>query len=320
MGSKLMLALVLAVAVNAGSVSIGNARIVIGLSSVNVAFLPVYVSKEKRFFDQEGLDVLLVLFNSGTTNLQALIGGDVDIMGSSVVEAIHGRNAGVDMKFIWGICNLMPFQLYSRPDFGSLPNAKGKRFAISRFGSLSDFLTRSALLHAGVDPKDVTILQIGSTPARLAALASNGVDATVIWFPVTESAKKQGFKMLFDLKQVYPQWPFETFAASAPWLNRNQDMVIKLLRAYTRGVRYTLQNPDEAKAVMQKYVKVDGPVARAGYEQYRDSFPLDGKIAENGISVVVDQEFQSGSLKRKFSADEVIDRRFMNLLGGRTLR
>ena len=55
------------------------AKIIVGLSSVNVAFLPVYVTEAKGFFKDEGLDVLLVLFNAGATNLQALIGGDIHI-------------------------------------------------------------------------------------------------------------------------------------------------------------------------------------------------------------------------------------------------
>ena len=64
----------------------------------------------------------------------------------------------------------MPFQLYSQPEFKSMKEAKGKRFAISRFGSLPIILTRASLQHFGIDPKEVTILQIGSTPARFAAL------------------------------------------------------------------------------------------------------------------------------------------------------
>ena len=73
-------------------------KIIVGLSSVNLAFLPVYVAQEKGFFKEEGLEVLLVMFNAGATNLQALIGGDVQIMGSAFVETIGGRAAGVDIK------------------------------------------------------------------------------------------------------------------------------------------------------------------------------------------------------------------------------
>ena len=107
-----------------------SAKIIVGLSSVNVAFLPVYVTEAKGFFKDEGLDVLLVLFNAGATNLQALIGGDIHMMGSAFVETIGGRAAGVDIKNFWGVCNIMPFQLYSQPDFKSMKSAASARSPI----------------------------------------------------------------------------------------------------------------------------------------------------------------------------------------------
>jgi NitT/TauT family transport system substrate-binding protein len=295
-----------------------SAKIVVGLSSVNVAFLPVYVTEAKGFFKDEGLDVLLVLFNAGATNLQALIGGDVQIMGSAFVETIGGRAAGVDVKNFWGICNIMPFQLYSQPDFKSMKQAKGKRFAISRFGSLTDFLTRATLRHFGVDEKEVTILQIGSTPARFAALTAKGVDASIVWFPVTEIAKKQGYNKLLDLKEVFPEWPYETFAARESYLAKEKDQVVKFLRAFQRGVKYTLEHKDEAVNIMRKYVKMDPAYAPAGYDEYRNSFPLNGQIAEKAIPVVIDEEFRTGRIKKKLTLDDMIDRSFIKMVGGKS--
>jgi NitT/TauT family transport system substrate-binding protein len=225
---RLVLVLFAVVCTLGFSPKVSQAKLIVGLSSVNVAFLPVYVSEDKGFFKDEGLDVLLVLFNAGATNLQALVGGDIQIMGSAFVETIGGRGAGFDIKNFWGICNIMPFQLYSQPDFKSMKQAKGKRFAISRFGSLTDFLTRATLRHFGVDAKDVTILQIGSTPARFAALTAKGVDASIVWFPVTEIAKAQGYNKLLDLKEVFPEWPYETFAAKESWLNKEKEQVTKI--------------------------------------------------------------------------------------------
>ena len=292
----------------------GSAKIIVGLSSVNVAFLPVYVTEAKGFFKDEGLDVLLVLFNAGATNLQALIGGDVQIMGSAFVETVGGRAAGIDVKNFWGVCNLMPFQLYSPPDFKSMKQAKGKRFAISRFGSLTDFLTRATLRHFGVDEKEVTILQIGSTPARFAALSAKGVDASVVWFPVTEIAKSQGFNKLLDLKDIFPDWPYETFAARESYLSKEKDQVAKFLRAYQKGVRYTRDNKNDAVNIMKKYVKMDPAYAPAGYDEYRDSFPLNGQIAEKVIPTVIEQEFEAGRLKKKLTVDDMIDRSFISSL------
>jgi NitT/TauT family transport system substrate-binding protein len=292
-----------------------QAKLVVGLSSVNVAFLPVYVAEDKGFFKNEGLEVLLVLFNAGATNLQALIGGDVQIMGSAFVETIGGRGAGIDVKNFWGICNIMPFQLYSQPDFKSMKQAKGKRFAISRFGSLTDFLTRASLRHFGVDGKDVTILQIGSTPARFAALTAKGVDASIVWFPVTEIAKSQGYNKLLDLKEIFPEWPYETFAARESWLNKERDQVTKFLRAFQRAVKYTRENKGDAVRIIRKYVKMDPAYAPAGYDEYRDSFPLDGQIAEKVIPLVIEQEIESGRLKKKVTLEDMVDRSFIKALG-----
>jgi NitT/TauT family transport system substrate-binding protein len=292
-----------------------QAKLIVGLSSVNVAFLPVYVTEEKGFFKDEGLDVLLVLFNAGATNLQALIGGDIQIMGSAFVETLGGRAAGFDVKNFWGICNIMPFQLYSQPDFKSMKQAKGKRFAISRFGSLTDFLTRATLRHFGVDAKEVTILQIGSTPARFAALSAKAVDASIVWFPVTETAKSQGYNKLFDLKDMFPEWPYETFAARESWLAKESAQATKFLRAYQRGIKHTLENKDDAVRAMRKYVKIDPASAPAGYAEYRDSFPLNGQIAEKVIPTVIEQEIEAGRIKKKITVDDMIDRSFMKTLG-----
>jgi NitT/TauT family transport system substrate-binding protein len=292
-----------------------DARIVVGVSTVNVAFLPIYVTQDKGFFKDEGLDVLVVMFNAGATNLQALIGGDVQIMAGGVPETVLARASGMDIKNFWAISNLMPFQIYGATSFKSLKEAKGKKFAISRFGSLSEFLTRSSLRQYGVDAKEVTMLQIGATPARFTALAGGIVDATVLWFPVTERAKATGLTKLFDLKELYPDWTNVGFIARESWLAKEKEQAIKFLRAYQRGVRHTRDNRDDGIKALRKYVQLDAAEAAAGYDEYRDSFPLDGRILDRGIALTVEQELETGRLKRKIPVSEMVDPTFINLLG-----
>jgi NitT/TauT family transport system substrate-binding protein len=296
-------------------VSPADARIVVGVSTVNVAFLPIYLTQDKRFFRDEGLDVLVVMFNAGATNLQALIGGDVQIMAGGVPETVLARASGVDIKNFWAISNLMPFQIYGSPSLKSLKEGKGKKFAISRFGSLSEFLTRSALRQSGVDPKDVTMLQIGATPARFTTLASGIVDATILWFPVTERAKANGLNKLFDLKELYPNWTNVGFIAREGWLAKEKEQTLRFLRAYQRGVKHTRENREDGIRALRKYVGLDAAEAAAGYDEYRNSFPLDGRILDTGITATIEQELETGRLKGKISRNEMIDYSFINLLG-----
>ena len=292
-----------------------DARIVVGVSTVNVAFLPIYLTQDKGFFKDEGLDVLVVMFNAGATNLQAMIGGDVQIMAGGVPETVLARAGGADIKNFWAISNVMPFQIYGSAKLKSLEQSKGKKFAISRFGSLSEFLTRSALKHSGVDPKDVTMLQIGATPARFTTLASGIVDATILWFPVTERAKAAGMNKLFDLKDLYPNWTNVGFIARESWLAKEKEQTTKFLRAYQRGVRYTRENRDDGIRTLRKYVGLNAAEAAAGYDEYRESFPLDGRILEAGIVATVEQETETGRLKGKIPLSEMIDNSFINSLG-----
>ena len=294
-----------------------DARIVVGVSTVNVAFLPIYLTQDRGFFKDEGLDVLVVMFNAGATNLQAMIGGDVQIMAGGVPETVLARASGVDIKNFWAISNLMPFQIYGSPKLKSLKDGKGKKFAISRFGSLSEFLTRSALRRSGVDPKDVTMLQIGATPARFTTLATGIVDAAILWFPVTERARAVGMNKLFDLKDIYPNWTNVGFIAREAWLAKEKDQAARFLRAYQRGVKHTRENRDDGIKALRKYVGLDAAEAAAGYDEYRDSFPLDGRILDAGISATVEQEIESGRLKGKISLSEMIDNSFINSMGKR---
>ena len=311
----LSVAVLFLIVISSATLPQADARIVVGVSTVNVAFLPIYLAQDKGFFKDEGMDVLVVMFNAGATNLQALIGGDVQIMAGGVPETVLARARGADIKNFWAISNVMPFQIYGSPALKSLKDGKGKKFAISRFGSLSEFLTRSALRQSGVDPKDVTMLQIGATPARFTTLATGIVDATILWFPVTERAKAAGMNKLFDLKDLYPNWTNVGFIARETWLAKEKEQTTKFLRAYQRGVRYTRENREDGIRALRKYVGLDAAEAAAGYDEYRDSFPLDGRILDAGITATIEQETETGRLKGKLSVNEMIDSSFINSLG-----
>src|SRR5258705_10112383 len=92
-----------------------DARIVVGVSTVNVAFLPIYVTVDKGFFKDEGLDVLVVMFNAGATNLQAMIGGDVQIMAGGGAGAGVPRARGARQKKFFGVSHPMPLSNLQHP-------------------------------------------------------------------------------------------------------------------------------------------------------------------------------------------------------------
>ena len=256
------------------------------------------------------------MFNAGATNLQAMIGGDVQIMAGGVPETVLARASGADIKNFWAISNVMPFQIYGRPNMKSMKDGKGKKFAISRFGSLSEFLTRSALRQSRESiPRMSRCCR--SAPLPRALLRSHRAWSTRRFsgFPVTERAKAIGMNKLYDLKDLYPNWTNVGFVAREVWLAKEKEQAMRFLRAYQRGVRHTRENREDGIRALRKYVGLDASEAAAGYDEYRDSFPLDGRILDAGITATIEQELEAGRLKGKISASEMIDHGFINLMG-----
>lgn len=292
--------------------SFAATKLTVGVASVNVAFLPLYAAKDRGFFEQEGLDVKLATFKSGTENTQACISGDTQIGAGGITEVVVMLDAGVAAKIFWGQSNIMPYQLYSDPEIKSMKDIKGKRFAVSKYGALSDFLTRYAIRKSGFDPqKDTKILQVGSTPARYAALKTKAIDIALLWSPVTNIAGQEGFKMLFDFREIFPDWTFEIFYAKEDYLKKEADTVRKFLVAYRKAIEYLKKNPDDSVKILIKYVGLKDKDARDGYEEYKSAWPMDGKLDFKSIELIVEQSFEAQEIKRKYAIKEVVDETFI---------
>ena len=287
-------------------------RLVVGVTSLSPGTMPLYVAKEKGFFEAEGLAVELPVFRSGTENAQAILANEVHIGIGNITEVFGIRKAGQDARFFWGVANLMPFKLYARPEIQSAKDLKGKKLAISKFGAQTDYLTQHTLRHFGIEPiKEAAILQIGSTPARYAAMKAGAVDATIMWFPQTLVADKEGFRRLADLADIFPDWSYMGYHAKGEYLRTQRDRVVRFLRAHTRGLEEVQRNPETGIGILQKYLKYDRAVAEAGYREFSKALAADGRIPVKGIEFLIDEEFKAGNVKEKFRAADLTDATFI---------
>jgi NitT/TauT family transport system substrate-binding protein len=284
-------------------------RMRVGMTSLAPTTLPVWVAKRQGVFKDENLLVEPIVFTSGTINSQAVLAGEIDIALGSGTEVFTIRLAGEDARFFFGISNFMPFKLYVNPAIKTAKELKGRKLAVSRFGAQSDFLTRYAVSKLGLDPsKDVTILQIGSTPARYAALKSGSVDGTIMWFPVTLIATNEGYRMLADLNDIITDWPYLGYYAMARVLNTQRDKVIRYLKAHVKALEWLRDNPKAGTKVLVDDVKIAPEYAEAGYKEFMRSFAFDGRIPIAGFELLMESEGQK--LKGKFKVADFLDQSF----------
>src|SRR5258707_4122839 len=109
---------------------------------------------------------------------------------------------------------------------------KGKRLGISRFRSSADFGVRVLLKKFNVDPKDVSILQIGNEAERLAALKSGNIDGSVFNAPFGSEAKKFNLNIVADAVALGIPYFNTGICGSARYLQKNEAKIMNFLCAY----------------------------------------------------------------------------------------
>jgi NitT/TauT family transport system substrate-binding protein len=144
------------------------------------------------------------------------------------------------------------------PNITSIKQLKGKKIAVSRFGSGSHFMTNLVLREGGLDPeRDVSVLQIGNSGSRLAAILTGSVDGTIMAADFIPQAKKEGLNVLVDLADTKIEYPFLTFNMMGPVVDRRFNVIKAFIKSISEGI-YMLQTDSvAAKAAIKAALRTD---------------------------------------------------------------
>src|SRR3989442_12408744 len=140
--------------------------------------LPLWVNKDLGFYKKYGIDLEIVLIQAGSPNIQALLGGSLQLTQTAGSSAMLATMRGAPVVIVATLENTLPLQLIARPEIKEPQQLRGKKIGINRFGGSNDTAVLMALKAWKMDPKEITMLQTGGTQARMAALMSGRVDAT----------------------------------------------------------------------------------------------------------------------------------------------
>jgi NitT/TauT family transport system substrate-binding protein len=264
----LLCMLALAPSVAAPAAETAPEKVIIAFSSTSGNMATLWIGYERGFFRKYGVDVQPVFIESGSTTVQSLISKEVAFAQMAGAGVLQSRLRGSDVVMIAGFLNTMDYQLMvdktiTRPD-----QLKGKTLAVSRFGSSSDFATRYALDKFGLLPeRDVTILEIGSQPARFAALESGKIQGAMVAVPLTLKAKGLGFHALADLQMLGLEYQHTGLATTQALIKSRPDLVRNIMKAYVEAIHFYKTRRAESIAILGKYLKVtDADVLAEVYE------------------------------------------------------
>jgi ABC-type nitrate/sulfonate/bicarbonate transport system substrate-binding protein len=181
--------------------------------------------------------------------------------------------SGADLVTVAHTVSGVQSKLYVKPDIKSPADLRGKRVAVSGFGSLGDFLERYIIKKHGMDPvKDVVMLAIGAQPDRLQALYNGAVDAADLSHPADVQAERKGYRMLWDAKQEV-SYPSMSIVTRKKHTIDDRDGVMRMVKAHVEGIHVLKTNKEFAVKVLSKYLKTkDRELLEGSYEIYRKDF------------------------------------------------
>ena len=185
----------------------------VGYSAQAGSLAPIWITKEAGIFKKHGLDVELLFIPGGPTAVAALLSGEVPITVIGGPAVVSSNLAGSDLVMIAGIVNTFAFQIVTVKPITSYQQLKGKRLGVNRFGASPDVAARFALKHMGIDPKEITILQLGGQSTRLTAMMAGQLEAAVFLPPITTMAQKQGMNVLLDLAELELEFQITAWVA-----------------------------------------------------------------------------------------------------------
>ena len=231
-----------------------TSRIEVGYSAISGDALPAWVAKEAGIFEKNGLDARLIFFTGGTTAVMALVSADTPIAQMAGSAVINSVLAGSDPVIVAGGVTSLNYFLMSRPEIKTPEQLKGGSVAISRFGSSSDFIARYALSKIGLTPgKDVTMVQIGSTQARVDAALSGQIKATVVQPPASIIAQRRGMNILADLPKLGLVYQHTCVVTTRKFIRTNPDAVRRYVKSQVEAVHRIYTDKEISMRALAKY-------------------------------------------------------------------
>jgi ABC-type nitrate/sulfonate/bicarbonate transport system substrate-binding protein len=226
---------------------------------------------------------------------------------------VYAQLKGADLRMIGGVNNLLPYVLVGRENITRGEQLKGKKVGISRFGSNTDFVVKLAAAQLDLNSKsDIQIIQTGGQDARVVALKSGAIDATVLTPDVAFIGRKLGFNALLDFVEKGIEYQHVGIGSRVEYLKTHGDTARRFMRAYLEAIRYYFSHREEAIKTSMRLLKVDDrQVGEIGFELRKRTLPIDGKPTVKGMQLVLDAAVEDDPKAKSLSPQQLIDLGFL---------
>ena len=270
--------------------SVAQERMRIAWAGSTPSNTPIWVADQKGFFKKNGLNAEVIAISASTIVIQALLTGEVDFIIAPSATLVTSRLAGADTVMVSTNLPLFIDHIVSLGNISSVEQLKGKIGGVNRLGTTSDMTLRLALRRLGVDPeKETKIIATGENPQRLAALARNLTQFTLLGEPLVKEAEKMGFRDLFDIGTLKIPYHVNAVVTREKTVRERRPFVAKVVRAFTEALHFIKTNKEETKALIGKNLKTTDPEGlERAYRAYNGAFPEIPYPNAEGVKTLLD--------------------------------
>ena len=253
----------------------------IGVPTNSATWFPLYVAWKKGIFRDLGLELLPVTMQA-RTSLAALASkqiGFITQIGSPMTAIARGLPASLIMV----LCERSHHVLVTKPEITSPAQLRGRRVAISQPGGTVHRELLMILEKFKIDPNEVKMVNLGSTPNGFAALKGGNVDAAILLIPHDLYLEKDGFRPLVYIKDI-SEFPLAGLVAHNDRLRDRPDEVKKVLAGALKGIAYTKTRNEEVLPLLKEFLGLENlEMAKTAYERLRDIWSDSGIASEKGL-------------------------------------
>jgi NitT/TauT family transport system substrate-binding protein len=281
--------------------------IVIAYPTTSSQFTPLWFARDVGLYEKYNLDGKLVFIQGGSVLLQAMIAGQAQAAQNGIAETVTAILRGGDVRMLGVTSKIFPYSMIVAKNIKTAKDLVGGKLAVNRLADVSAIASQVALRKLGLNPdKDVTMLQVGGSPQRLAALQSGAVQAAALDFMSGLRLSKLGYTVL---SQVSLNYPYLGPVVSGRFLRENPAAAEAFLKAFVEAIARFKQNREEGVKALARYMKSnETDVLNKAYdfiatEFYAENLEPDAKSFQELVDEIGDRE----PLAKKATIPQVFD-------------
>ena len=290
-------------------------KVAVGYSGISADQLVIWVAKDTGIFAKNHLDVQPIYFTGGTMSVTAMVSGDTPLVQASGPGIVSAGLAGAEPVYVVGGIVSLDYWLMTQPEIKTPEQLKGGTVAVARFGGAADFVARYALARLGLIPgKDVTIIQTGSTPERLAAMESRRVSGATLVPPATFIAQRKGFHLLGDVAALGLAYQHQGGVTTRRFLRENPTVVRNFVKSYIEAVHRLKTDRATGMKIASKYLRLEDPeLLKRTYESSIDEnkLPMKQYPTVEGLKIIIDQLALTNPKAKSAKPQDFVDARFV---------